>query len=292
VTNSRPDSSRLEPARPRNPYRALSCVSVLTMMASACSSDSPSHAAPHARPDQIPPSISLSAASYAFGFASGRTSTPVSVTAFAITKTPITVGQYRQCVAARACAKPALDTPSCREPRVPVVEGTTYDPDGAADGLPVTCVMPLEAAHYCEWVGGSLPTIEQWVYAARGEEIQEFSWGRTLPDCTKHQRATPAGRCCPRDGCDPTTYFSVAQHPDVSSPTGLLDVLLTPGELVRSHSGSALAACSAASGACVARGVLPGAIDGAFPVSYDMKTEAFADAGGAFGFRCAFEVKP
>ena len=259
----------------------------------ACNSTPGPRAAPppRARPDQIPPTVAIPAINYAFGFALGRGSDPVSVTAFAITKTPITVGQYRECVAAKFCSTTMLTTSSCQTARSPIVEGPTYDATGATDGLPLTCVNPVDAATYCSWVGGTLPTIEQWVYAARGSQVQEFAWGAARPDCAKHQRAMPGAGCCTQNKCDPSTYFSAGQLPDVASSTGVLDILLTPGELVRNHSGAALGACSAASGACAVRGILPGAIDGAVGVSFDNDPNNYKDPAFVSGFRCTFEVK-
>jgi hypothetical protein len=161
----------------------------------------------------------------------------------------------------------------------------------------VTCVTPRQAVEYCGWVGGTLPTIEQWVYAARGPSIQQFAWGQTAPDCTKHQRAIPirgnGTGCCPNDACDPSTYYAVAQRPDVASPTGLLDVLLTPTELLRGHQGSSVPACSRDVGACVVRGLHPGAIDFAASVCDDLNHDAsYADPGAVSSFRCVFEVTP
>jgi hypothetical protein len=248
-----------------------------------------------ARPDQTPASVKVVGGSFEFGFVTARKSSTLSIQPFAITKTPITVGEYKQCVAAGACSAPALDTPACSAARVPVVEGKTYDTSPSADGLPLTCVEPQSADAYCAWIGGALPTIEQWVYAARGPNIQEFAWGQGLPDCSKHQRAIPIrgqnGGCCPRKGCEPNTFYAVGQHPDVVSPEGMLDVLLTPNELLRGHGGAPISSCSNQSGVCVVHGVLPGAIHYAASVASDIK-RAYVDPGAVSGFRCAFEVNP
>ncbi len=268
----------------------------LALLAVGCGTQTPTRGPTGATPEQVPASITISGSGFTFGFASGRRTSTVSVAPFRISKTPITVGQYKECVAGGNCSTPALDTPACTSARVPVVEGKTYDVTASHDGLPVTCVTTRQAIEYCSWVGGALPTVEQWVYAARGPNVQEFAWGSAAPTCAKHQRAIPVvpggAGCCNPKSCDPDTYYSVAQRPDVESPEGLLDVLLTPTELLSSHRGAAVPACSADDGICVVRGMLPGAIDGAVPVSFDPYSDAYSDPGVVSGFRCAFEVNP
>jgi hypothetical protein len=118
---------------------------------------------------------------------------------------------------------------------------------------------------YCAWLGGDLPTVEQWHHAARGASVQRYAWGNETPNCDKHPRARPSEAnptgCCTDDSCDPGTFYSVEQRPEAASPTGLLDVLLTPSELVRGTKGSSVSACDHEKGACVVQGILPGAID-------------------------------
>lgn len=46
--------------------------------------------------------------------------------------------------------------------------------------------VPWEVAYaYCRALGASLPTEEQWEYAARGEERRPYAWGANLPDLTR-----------------------------------------------------------------------------------------------------------
>jgi hypothetical protein len=243
--------------------------------------------------DQLPGAISLTRASSEFGFAIFRRRTQSDIAPFAITRTPITVAQYKGCVDAGACSTPELTAGACSSPAVPVVEGPTYSADSSANDLPVTCAHPRQAAEYCAWVGGTLPTIEEWHHAARGPTVQRFSWGNNLPDCTKHPRALPVAGdqkgCCLDDGCDPSTYYAVAQRLEGASSTGLLDVLLTPAELVRGSKDSSVPACDDANGACAVQGLVPGAID--YVVHFSSDT-AQSDHMAAYGFRCAFEVKP
>lgn len=295
VNHPFPDrSASKRPLKPSIPVAGWGAPA-LALLLVACGSQAPTAGPPGPTPQQVPASVQIAGGTFTFGFATSRTSSAVTVAPFAISKTPVTVGHYKECVAVGACSAPALSTPVCAGAHVPVVEGPTYDLGASADGLPVTCTTPRQAAEYCSWLGGALPTIEQWLYAARGPSIQAFAWGNALPDCTRNQRALvpggPGQTCCTRDECDPSTYYSVGQHPEVASPVGLLDVLLTPTELIRGQKGSPAGPCSGEGGACVVRGLIPAAIGFTGHVSDDINQGAYRDPGRVSGFRCVFEVK-
>ncbi len=56
-------------------------------------------------------------------------------------------------------------------------------PDAATRArLPATSVDWTIARDYCLAIGGSLPTEEQWEYAARGSELRRYAWGDAEPD--------------------------------------------------------------------------------------------------------------
>ncbi|GEM_PF-1344378 len=48
---------------------------------------------------------------------------------------------------------------------------------GLNPGAPVVNVTWSEAAAFCRWVGGRLPTADEWEVAARGSEARIFPWG-------------------------------------------------------------------------------------------------------------------
>ena len=90
----------------------------------------------------------------------------------------VTVARWEACVEAGACAP--IDYKGCR----------VYTHEGLQIALrvpklmrqpemPVVCVGYEEAAAFCRWAGGALPSHQQWEKAARGEEGRLFSWGNT-----------------------------------------------------------------------------------------------------------------
>ena len=86
----------------------------------------------------------------------------VTLSAFEIDRTEVSVASYARCVAAGACAEPGF---------------TAGDPQFDRPQLPVTHVSWDDAATYCAWAGGRLPTEAEWEMAARGLKSREFPWG-------------------------------------------------------------------------------------------------------------------
>lgn len=96
----------------------------------------------------------------------------VTVTAFELDRTEVTVGQYWRCVAAKDCMAPTADS-SADQPH--------YLNNPVFDNHPVVNVPWLEASHYCTWQGKRLPTEAEWELAAswdpgRGAKLT-WPWG-------------------------------------------------------------------------------------------------------------------
>jgi formylglycine-generating enzyme required for sulfatase activity len=87
---------------------------------------------------------------------------------FWIDRTEVTNAQYRRCVESGACDPPA-------ESRSP--SGELYYGNQTYDDYPVVYVTWHQAAAYCAWASGRLPTEAEWEYAARGPESWRYPWG-------------------------------------------------------------------------------------------------------------------
>ncbi|MBX3212309.1 MAG: SUMF1/EgtB/PvdO family nonheme iron enzyme [Labilithrix sp.] len=239
-----------------------------------------------ARPDQIPEQVAINEGTSTYGFFISRDRRPLDVGAFRVAKRPVTVAQYNECVAAGACSGAVENACIGVEDGLrDALAGRTQGSD-ADEAIPMTCVGVRQAQAYCGWVGGALPTISQWLTAARGREVARFSWGNTLPRCEQHPAVTHSvigGPCA--ESQDQT--FAVGRHVAGTSPLGVEDVLLASGELIAPSSDSPVSACAAPFPACVAYGVRPGAIDSVEALD-GVDTEAGERSRQAYAFRCAF----
>jgi formylglycine-generating enzyme required for sulfatase activity len=219
--------------------------------------------------------VTVPGADVTLGFAAGVLRAQKEIDSFRLTKHPITVGDYRACVAAGACEEPRA---TC-DGAAGLLTGPTYKAATAND-VPVTCVRPTEAQSYCAWVGGRLPKASEWLLGVRGPSVQKYAWGDAAATCARHPKAegilADERSCCgDTAACTVNDLARVATHPAGASPSGVEDALFARGELVDSDDDAPLASCG--EGACliVGRGA---AIEGLIP--------APADGGVASTFRC------
>jgi formylglycine-generating enzyme required for sulfatase activity len=90
--------------------------------------------------------------------------------------------------------------------------GQGWPPPGPGD-LPVTYVTWDDAAAFCAWAGGRLPTEEEWEHAARGPDDRLWPWGDEPPDASRAVFAAGIG-----------TQRPVGSVPAGASPFGVLDL--------------------------------------------------------------------
>lgn len=246
--------------------------------------DSHSVAAPLLAPaSEVPPSVSIAPSSVVLATALGTLHKTAAVGPLKIAKTPTTVAQYRECVVAGACSTPAVETGACRRSEVGNF-GRTYRTDHAADAQPVTCSTPEQAAAYCQWVGGRLPTLSEWLLGARGPQVQRYAWGNAPPTCEQQALRTFGDSQCCGKACLSPESLSVGLHAQGESPMHIADILLTPGERVSADPSSPFPACQPPVTTCLVTGQAPGAIDA-------FKTEMDQDAAPEMltvGFRCVW----
>jgi formylglycine-generating enzyme required for sulfatase activity len=136
----------------------------------------------------------------------------VTVSSFDMDRSEVTVGDYERCVSAGACAPLDQDTSS-----------STAD-------FPVTRVRWEDAAAYCRWTGGRLPTEAEWEYAARGPESRAFPWGNLYNPHLANHGAGAADKTDATDGF--TGLAPVGSFPDGATPLGLLDMAGNAAEWV------------------------------------------------------------
>lgn len=131
----------------------------------------------------------------------------------------VTNKMYRDCVAAGKCPMPQQTYSRTRD---------EYYNNPDYDDFPVIYVTYADAASYCKWAGGRLPTEAEWERAARGDkDSRTFPWGNTPASDTQ---ANFCDRGCPAqdsegnkdDGYRDTS--PVGNYLAGMSPYGLFDV--------------------------------------------------------------------
>lgn len=140
----------------------------------------------------------------------------ITLPAFQIDRTEVSVAAYAACVAARACRPPLH---ASKDPRLPVVG-----------------VSQADAAAYCAFVGKRLPTEHEWEKAARGLDARAYPWGNDFA-CERGNFGNFAGDGrCAEDGA-PGRPVAVGSFPSGASPYGVLDLAGNVWEWVDGRAG-------------------------------------------------------
>lgn len=128
----------------------------------------------------------------------------VYVRAFALDRDEVTRASYRRCVQTSTCAPPL-----------------GHDRTSEAEDLPVTGVRYADAEAYCRFVGGRLPTEEEWERAATAGDGRRFPWG-SLYESRLANHGRPPARADRTDGF--VGLAPVGSFPDGAGPFGHLDL--------------------------------------------------------------------
>lgn len=142
----------------------------------------------------------------------------VEISPFDIDRTEVTVEAYERCVGAGRCGRPSF---------------AASDPRFSRPRLPVTHVALDEAAAYCAFVGGRLPTEAEFELAAKGTEGRRYPWGRLWNPHLANHGALAADRTNARDGY--AGLAEVGAFPDGASPQGVLDLAGNVAEWVSDY---------------------------------------------------------
>jgi formylglycine-generating enzyme required for sulfatase activity len=147
----------------------------------------------------------------------------VTLSTFWIDQTEVTNEQYAKCVTAGACtAKNYGAGFDGNDLPFSVKKCDDVPADGFCDApfnrklQPVSVVNWYDAAAYCTWAGGQLPTEAQWEYAARGPEGHVYPWGNDW-----------ANKVANLYGCEDDPYAlpaPVGSFPEGKSWVGALDM--------------------------------------------------------------------
>ena len=143
----------------------------------------------------------------------------VRVSSFELMKTEVTVGQFRQCMAAGACTPP-MDkgrySYNCKWGH------------SVRENHPVSCVDWEQAQEFASWAGGRLPTEAEWEYAARsGGQDWTYPWGNEVATCSRAVMDDGGY------GCGQERPWPVCSKPAGNSTQGVCDLAGNVAEWVQ-----------------------------------------------------------
>jgi formylglycine-generating enzyme required for sulfatase activity len=102
---------------------------------------------------------------------------------FYMSKTEVTVGQYRKCFDAGVCSEPGIGA-ICNWNSLSILDHNFFHFFENLENYPINCITWQQALTYSKWIGASLPSEMEWEYAARskGKNIL-YPWGNDENNC-------------------------------------------------------------------------------------------------------------
>jgi len=134
----------------------------------------------------------------------------ITLPAFQIDKTEVTVSAYEACVRAGKCTKPDRG------------RYCNWEKPGR-ERHPINCVDWNQAKAYCAWEGKRLPSEQEWEKAARGRDGRKYPWGNRGVSCSRAV-IDEDGKVNSNDGCGRKSTWPVGSKPSGASPYGVLDM--------------------------------------------------------------------
>lgn len=127
---------------------------------------------------------------------------PINIEDFEISRTEVTVGQYRECVEAQKCTEPLAG------------DRCNYGYH-SRNNYPMNCVTWEQASQFAAFVGGRLPTEQEWEFAAQSEGKDKlYPWGKAQASC----------QLAWFSGCDSYGTTIVCNRPAGNTEQGLCDM--------------------------------------------------------------------
>ncbi len=136
----------------------------------------------------------------------------VKVETFWIAQTEVTVEQYRKCVETKRCGTPSPVAPEHKDLLNWNLLGRSNHP--------VNNVNWSQAAAYCKWAAGRLPSEAEWEFAARSRgKPLDYPWGNKPADCD-HAILFDGEE----SGCGENSTAPVCSKPKGNTEQGLCDM--------------------------------------------------------------------